>query len=288
MKIATPDGKLIKAGGRVVKNVAGYDLAKLLIGSYGTLGVIVEASFKLFPLPAERSTWAVSTGSLDMAREFRRRLLHSPLTPMRMLLLDAGAAGLVRGNGQPEGAGRSFEIWVEAGGSARVLERYEEELEQLARAIGVSAVRMDAGEAEANWTRVADFGTWLPGVVPNPVTIRAHLPVAGGETFVGRAIEEAGHYKIRIAGFCQTGVGVISLCLIEAPDAPIDPSLISKLREVAQGLGGNLVAERCPAELKSSVDVWGPAGDDFEVMQKVKAAWDPKGVLAPGRLVGGL
>src|SRR5256712_11472737 len=96
MKIANTEGKLIKAGGRVVKNVAGYDLVKLLIGSYGTLGVIVEASLKLFPLPAERATFVASIRGLDSARELRRKILNSPLQPLRMALLDATAASISR------------------------------------------------------------------------------------------------------------------------------------------------------------------------------------------------
>src|SRR5437762_2374304 len=91
MQIATGDGKLIRAGGRVVKNVAGYDLSKLLIGSYGTLGVIVEATFKLYPLPLNRATFMLPTGTLGIARDLRRRLQQSPLEPMRMVLLDREA-----------------------------------------------------------------------------------------------------------------------------------------------------------------------------------------------------
>jgi len=297
MKIATTDGKLIKTGGRVVKNVAGYDLAKLLIGSYGTLGVIVEASFKLFPLPAECSTFVVSTATLAAAREFRRRLLASPLTPMRMLLLDAAAASLVRGMWQPEGTGQGFEIWVEAGGSAQVLERYRRELEQLAQSSGAAdgaasvserAELMDASQAKENWARAADFRTWLPGVIPDAVIVRTHLPIAAGETFVERALEETKRSKIHLACFGQPGAGVISLCLIEKPEVPIDPPFVHSLRDVAHSLGGVMVVERCAVGLKARLDVWGPAGDDFEVMQKVKAAWDPKNVLAPGRFLGGL
>ena len=288
MKIATTDGKLIKTGGRVVKNVAGYDFAKLMIGSYGTLGVIVEASFKLFPLPAECSTFVVSTATLGAAREFRRRLLGSPLTPMRILLLDATAASLVRGTRQLEGAGQGFEIWVEAGGSERVLERYRRELQQLAQTSGAAAEPMDAGQAKESWARVADFRTWLPGVFANPVVVRVHLPIAAGETFVERVLEEARRSKIHVGCFAQTGAGVISLCLIESPEARIDPPFVNTLRDFAQSLGGLLVVESCPAGFKSRLDVWGPMADDFEVMQKVKAVWDPKGVLAPGRLVGGL
>ncbi len=96
MKIATTEGKVIKAGGRVVKNVAGYDLVRLLTGSYGTLGVIIEATFKLFPLPPERATFVFATRTLEIARNLRQRILHSPLEPLRMMLLDAKASTLAR------------------------------------------------------------------------------------------------------------------------------------------------------------------------------------------------
>ena len=288
MKIATTEGKLIKTGGRVVKNVAGYDLAKLLIGSYGTLGVIVEASFKLFPRPAESATVAVSVGTLEGAREFRRRLLASPLTPMRVLMLEAAAEALVRGNWPAEERREGFRIWVEAGGSAALVERHKRELAKLAQTVGASAEPMDAPHAEANWTRAADLCSWLPGVVADPVILQGRLPVAAGETLVEQALAEGERHSVRIACFAQIAVGVISLCLNDVARAPSALALVNRLREVAQSLGGVLVVERCSADLKSHVDVWGPVGDDFEVMRKVKAVWDPKGVLAPGRFVGGL
>jgi glycolate oxidase FAD binding subunit len=288
MKIATTEGKLIKTGGRVVKNVAGYDLGKLLIGSHGTLGVIVEANFKLFPRPAERSTVVISTATLGVAREFRRRLLASPLTPMRVLMLETTAEALLSATWPAEARRPGFRIWVEAGGSATLVERHKRELAQLARSIGTSAEPVDAAQAEANWTRATDLSSWLPGVVPNPLLVQGRLPVAAGESFVERSLAEGERHRVRIACFGQIAVGVISLCLIEAAAAPSGLALINGLREVAQSLGGVLVVERCPAELKSRLDVWGPAGDDFEVMKKVKAVWDPKSILAPGRFVGGL
>jgi glycolate oxidase FAD binding subunit len=288
MKVATTDGRLIKTGGRVVKNVAGYDLAKLLIGSHGTLGVIVEASFKLFPRPAQISTVVVSAGTLDVAREFRRRLLASPLTPMRVLMLEGAAETLVSGNQPAQERREGFRVWVEVGGSAALVERHWRELSKLAQAVGASAEPVDAAQAEANWTRATDLGSWLPGVVPNPVLVQGRLPVAAGETFVEHALAEGERHRVSVACFGQIAAGVISLCLAEAADAPSGLLLINKLREVAQSLGGVLVVERCPAELKARLDVWGPVGDDFETMRKVKAAWDPKSTLAPGRFVGGL
>jgi len=286
MKVATSEGKIVKTGGRVVKNVAGYDLAKLLIGSYGTLGVIVEVSFKLFPLPVERGTFVIPAGRLGIGRDIRRRILQSPLTPMRMVLLDAVAATLVRGGTSLAGEAKEPEIWIEFGGSERVLERCARELEELGKAAGAPVQRVEAGSAEGVWAHIGDFHTCLCEASPKVVILKAALPGAAGEEFLSRANQEAASEGVWLASFTQGGVGVIHLGLLDETSGLA--ALISRLRSAAEDLGGTLVVERCAPELKDRLDAWGAPGDDFGVMKKLKAAWDPKGVLSPGRFVGAL
>lgn len=288
MKIATTEGKVIKNGGRVVKNVAGYDMAKLLIGSYGTLGVIVEASFKLFPLPSERATFVLPAGPLGVARDLRSRILRSPLQPMRLVLLDAVAAKLALAGTPLVREVEEPELWVEMGGSARVIERCAGELEELGKAAGAPVRRLETENADVPWTRIADFQTWLPDVCPDVAILKATLPDAASEEFLSRAQQEAENDKVRLASFTQLGIGILHLCLLEAESATARIALIRRLRSAAQDLGGALAVEHCHWDTKSRVDAWGPTGDDFAVMAKVKAAWDAKGVLAPGRFVGGL
>ena len=288
LKIATTEGKIIKSGGRVVKNVAGYDLMKLAIGSYGTLGVIVEASLKLFPLPVERATFVLPTGTLGIARELRARIVHSPLQPMRLVLLDAAAAGLVRAGSSPTAPVKEPEVWIEVGGSRRVIERYAREFEELGRAAGATVQRLETESAELGWGRIADFRSWLAESHPNPVILKATLPLASSEEFLSRAQQEAESEKLRLASFCQVGVGIVHLVFLEMPAAPAPVALLSRLRQAAVDLGGALGIERCPPEIKARVDAWGATGDDLEVMRKLKSAWDPKGILAPGRFVGSL
>ncbi len=286
MKVATSEGKIVKTGGRVVKNVAGYDMAKLLIGSYGTLGVIVEVSFKLFPLPVERGTFVIPAGTLGIGRDIRRRVLESPLNPMRMVLLDAVASALVR-RGTPLAAEmKEPEIWIEFGGSEKVLARCARELEELGKAVGAPVQRIEAAGAEGVWARVADFHTCLSEVSPKVVILRAVLPGAAGEEFLSRGNQEAASEGVRLASFTQGGVGVIHLGLLD--ETPGLAVLVSRLRAAAEDLGGALVVERCTPELKDRLDAWGAPGDDLGVMTKLKAAWDPKGILSPGRFVGGL
>ncbi|MGH9403272.1 MAG: FAD-binding oxidoreductase [Terriglobia bacterium] len=287
MKIATTDGKIVKTGGRVVKNVAGYDLSRLLTGSYGTLGVIVEISFKLFPLPAARSSWRVLVANLDSAHEFRRKILQSPLGPSRMALLDGAAAAFAHGNA-PDEFERDFEIWMEFSGSERVLERCAQTLGELSQAAGVAAGALEDGAAEAGWERIADFSSILPAGSGHLIVFRATLPIASSEGFVGLIACEAKKIGARCACFCQNGVGIVRACLMPGE---LDSGLVAavaKLRAEAVERGGALVIEQCPAEMKKHVDVWGPAGNDFGLMRKLKELWDPKGTLSPGRFVGGL
>lgn len=288
MKIATPEGKVIKTGGRVVKNVAGYDLVKLFIGSYGTLGVIVEASFKLYPLPAERATFVLPTGTLGIARDLRRKILHSPLQPMRLALLDPQASTLVR-QGSPLALEiKEPEMWIEAGGSARVIERYKRELEDLGRAAGAPVQELNVTATEDLWSRVSDFPTWLKAAYPRLVILKAALPIAASEEFLSHAQQEAEGENARLASFAQVGIGVVHLCFLEFRTESGIPPLIGRLREAAQSLGGALVVEHCPADLKPNLDVWGPCGDNLGIMRKLKEMCDPKGILAPGRSVGSL
>ncbi len=288
MKIATTEGKVIKAGGRVVKNVAGYDLVRLLTGSYGTLGVIIEATFKLFPLPPERATFVFATRTLEMARNLRQRILHSPLEPLRMMLLDAEASALARAHTPLAVEAGESEVWVEVGGSARVIERCAREFERLGFESDVPVFRLDPEPAQLGWTRISDFRAWLVQAHADLIILKATLPIAASEEFLGRAERDAQEIGVNLATFSQTGVGILHLCLWGADQSPAVPALIRKLRRVAEGLGGALVMETGGPDLKACLDVWGPPGNDSEVMRKLKLAFDPKGILAPGRFVGGL
>jgi glycolate dehydrogenase FAD-binding subunit len=281
LKIATAEGKLVKTGGRVVKNVAGYDLGKLLIGSFGTLGVIVEASLKLYPKPLERATFAFEVPTLDMARNLRRSILRSPVDALRLVLLDDSAIRLLQGV-KSSGAQEGLELWMEVGGAHRVIERCERDLGQLARGVGAPMTRLE--EAEAAWDRTSNLPAWLQEEYRDVTVLKAALPIAAGEEFLSRAQQEAGAEHIPAAIFAQVGVGIVHVCLLEER---LD-GLVTSLRNAAGNLGGSLAIEHCPTNLKARVDVWGEPSDDIDAMRRMKAAWDPKGILAPGRLVGGI
>jgi len=285
LKIATTDGKIVKTGGRVVKNVAGYDLGKLLTGSLGTLGVIVEASLKLFPKPPERATFTLRAGTLGLARDLRRGILLSPLDPMRLVLLDASAMALldesVLAPGRPDA-----ELWIELGGSHRVIERCMLELRRLASAVGATLARRE--EAEKAWERVSNLALWLQPKYRDVTVLKVALPLVATEEFLSRAQQEAESEKISLASFAEVGVGMVHLCALQEMLSTNIGAWVIRLRQAATDLGGSLVIEHCRADLKGDVDVWGASGDDLDAMRKMKAAWDPHAALSPGRFVDGI
>lgn len=288
MQIATAGGKLVRTGGRVVKNVAGYDLGKLMIGSYGTLGVITEINLKLYPLPAERQTFVLPTGTLGVARDLRRSILASPLDLLRMALLDAEAANIVLTGSQPDVAAREPEIWVEVGGPKSVVDRTRKDLEAIGGAVGAKVQPCGAETSERAWQAISDFGNWIAKTYQGTVVLKGTLPIANSEEFLRFAQQEAHGEKAKVAGVAMPGVGILQLGMLDLQNATQAAGLINRLRKAAEKAGGALIVASAPAEVKAQVDAWGEAGSGLELMRKLKAAWDAKGILAPGRFVGSI
>ncbi len=285
IRVATTEGKLIKSGGRVVKNVAGYDLSKLLVGSYGTLGVIVEASFKLFPRPASRATWVLEPGTLGRARDLRGRILNSPLEPLRMVLLDSGASGLFRQGTHP---GEEPELWIEAGGSPRILDRHAKDLAEIGQSMGVASHRMEEQAEHLAWDQLINFEQSLAPLHTELMVLKAALPIAGSEQFLSLARQAAEGEGVRMAGIAQPGVGIVHLGLWAERLGDVTERLVANVRKSAVSLGGVLVVEQYPAGFEGERDVWGAPGDVLQSMRGLKSVWDPRGILSPGRFVGGI
>lgn len=257
MRIATTEGKVIKTGGRVVKNVAGYDLGKLLIGSFGTLGVIVEVNLKLFPIPAERETFILSAGTLGIARDLRSSILNSPLEPARLVLLDAEASKLIRPSTGPDAAPREPEVWIEATGSKAVIERTRKDLEQMARGVGAKLPRTPPESSREYWRLISDFSGRLQAAARVSVVLKATMPIARCEEFLSLAHQEAQNEKVQVASITQVGVGVMTLGLIGSQASAPMVTLVARLRTSLESLGGALTVLAAPPEFKQQVDAWG-------------------------------
>lgn len=289
MRFVSGTGKLVRTGGRVVKNVAGYDLSKLLIGSLGTLGILVDVNFKAFPRPAATCTWIASFADLKPALALRSAIVHSPLQPLAIELLDWAAARLL-GN-FPHPATSPWTLIVEAGGAAKVLERYDRELSQRAGGAGaVSFARVQGEESAALWAGVCDFVSYTRAASPCPTIVKASVLPTQVETFLGQARQVAERYALETAANARAGSGIVYFALLPAS---ADENAVERVSQAAtemihQGtsLGGRVVIEWAPTTVKRRASVWGPVREDLTLMQGLKGAFDPDRVLSPGRFLG--
>jgi FAD/FMN-containing dehydrogenase len=204
---------------------------------------------------------------------------------MRLVLLDPAATALLEDSAQAQ-AKPDLELWVELGGSHRVIERCMLELRHLTASVGATLTRRE--QAEQAWERISNLAHWLEPKYRGMTVLKVALPLVATEEFLSRAQQEAESEKIPLASFAQVGVGIVHLCALQDILGAGTADWVARLRQAATDLGGSLVIEHCPTTLKSHVDVWGARGDDLGAMRKMKAAWDPQAVLSPGRFVDGI
>lgn len=287
MRFVTGTGKLVRTGGRVVKNVAGYDLSKLLIGSLGTLGIIVDVNFKAFPRPPERATWLAAFTDLKAALGLRAAIVHSPLQPMAIDLLDAAARKLLASPAELSHA--PWTLLVEAGGPVKVLDRYDHELSERARqARAASFERLLSEPAAKIWAGVCDFAPRVHEAEPRAAILKASLLLTKMEPFLVQASQTAQRYGLATAVSARAGSGIVCFALLPGSvEDPVERVAQAATEMIHHGtsLDGRVTIEWAPTAVKRTVNVWGPARNDLSLMQRLKAEFDPDRVLNPGRFV---
>jgi len=273
--VVLADGTVAHAGGKVVKNVAGYDLAKLFCGSLGTLGMVAEAIFRLHPLPAAT---AVVTVQVESPTEAGRAVLR-----LRRSALEPSAAELVVGElGWPGRLTVVFEgiqPGVEAQAAAAV---------ELLGQVGQAAVA-GPGQTEAALNEL--------GALPfekAEFALKATFPPAELAGVLGDLVGGLLHFGGPVSAHAATGVLWMASGLREgdlSADSPAFPTVVRAITEARERLaarGGSLVVVKASPELKRAVDVWGPATDAIGLMRRVKERFDPDRRMSPGRFVGGI
>lgn len=248
MKVVLADGTIARTGGKVVKNVAGYDVHKLMTGAFGTLGVITEVTFRLHPLPKCEASWTVTSKDLFDLHRCRALIVESPRDLQALQIrtcqdgfaLDIGLATL------PELMDEARETFATL--IAPLILRVAEEKVWSARE---SCFREDRATVKITGSRERMMDQIL--MITN----------AGGEC----VMQECG----------------ILLAMI-APE----PSLIRSLRECVDERGGSLTLLQWPSGVDGKPDIWGNVGSSFSLMREIKQQFDPGRMLNPGRFVGGL
>jgi glycolate oxidase FAD binding subunit len=262
--VVRADGVVAKAGGRVVKNVAGYDLGKLIIGSFGTLAVVTEAVFRLHPVPAARRYVTVPFGTATEAARLVHAVVHAQVVPSAVELewrVDgAGTVGVLLG-GTPAG--------VQARTAATM------------KLLGSGAEA--AEEPPPGWGVLP----WLDDAALPEIGLKLTCALSGVGPVLDAARRAAADAGLGLTLRGSGGTGVLYGAL--PADAPVDAvaGLVARARATCVEHGGSLVVLQAPAAVQAAVDTWGPV-PAIDLMRRVKDQFDPERRLAPGRFVGGI
>jgi len=268
MKVALATGEQIKSGGKVVKNVAGYDLCKLFVGSLGTLGIVTEVTLRMAPLP-ESAASVVATGPLDRCARFVEQLSDGPLLPAAVTILSAVPGGNAR---TPAVA-----TWVE--GFEAAVARQLRDLAALADEAGLASEALRQEPHRRLWEEIGDFGANGEGVL-----YRITVPV-GATAEILATIDRWSGEAAPPRYVAHTGTGTIWLL---AGNDPSSLGWFPRLIALAESHKGHVIIAAAPPELKSGIDVWGPPPASLGLMRELKRRFDPQEILNPGRFLGGL
>lgn len=259
--VALADGSIAHGGGRVVKNVAGYDVDKLFIGSLGTLGVITQTTFKVLPLPPARAAAVVRCRRAGEAFAVADALLHTAVRPSALVV---------------DGTRESWTVVAAGQGERPQVERV------------VAEVTRIAGDLDAPVERHADDDAVLaplrelPATAADGALVRAALPLAAQRSFT----EGVTSLDAFVRCVADAGSGIVRVHLRGDEGAVLRSA--DALVAAATVVGGSARAERRDPSLAGKLGAWGAArpGGDF-LMRRIKQSFDPAGILEPGRSVVG-
>ena len=251
MQFAMMNGRLVDTGGMVVKNVAGLDMGKLMIGSFGTLALITSVNFKVVPLPPAERTFAMPFATSAAAIEARDRIIRGPLQPAAIDLLNPAMS-----------AQESFSDWtllLRFGGNEALMERCEREVVTMGDARTGST---------AFWENIQNLAPRFLAKCPGGAIVRISCQLEQVRTAMA---------SLDVPAIARAGTGVIYSFFSRCADAG---AWLSRTTLA----GSTSVIEFAPDSARHQLDLWPAPGTDFEIMKRVKRMFDPDRLLNRGRL----
>ncbi|MBE9565405.1 MAG: FAD-binding oxidoreductase, partial [Proteobacteria bacterium] len=274
-RVALADGSLVKTGGKTVKNVAGYELGKLFIGSLGTLGAIVELTVRLVPRPEARLLLATSL-PLSEAASVAAQLLASRFEINSLAIVNRAAAQQI-GSALPlTDAADKYVLLVGLAGMKEAIDRQERETRAL---LPNTLARVDGAGVGDVWERVKRLAYRAK---VNATLLRVNVPIAEGQAMLDLVSSRQGWSAL---GYVGDGL------VYASPPPDLDPmearTHLERIRERAEQLGGFAILESGPVDLKRRFPVWGENLPNIDLMRELKQSYDPTDTLGCGRFVLG-
>jgi glycolate oxidase FAD binding subunit len=302
MEFITGEGVVAKSGGRVVKNVTGYDIHKVMIGALGTLGVITRINFKTFPMLSSSRAFVATFQTVERACGMRNRVSQSHLAPVTMEIFSPGVANLFASDAAKRIAPTSIpenifsgSRWIFTSGFAgnpNALARCENDLRKMVEECGaVDAAVLEGPQLASAFALKREFISIALSCSPATTILKISvLPRQMAETLTS-ATREAESCGLRWVAMAR-GVGVIYFAILPGESGEAGKQQVVQASDnillACAALGGNATIPWCPSAWKNTLKVWGLPRADFAQMLKLKKAFDPDRIFSPGRFVGGI
>jgi glycolate oxidase FAD binding subunit len=272
VRVVLTDGTIAKGGGKVVKNVAGYDLPKLFTGSLGTLGVIVSATFRLYPLRPASNTILLHAPTLPPLCSLVEKILDSILEPTVIDLFS------------PQGDSPDFILAIRFESEPQSIhDQAQMLLDHFANSLSTSAITLADADEQQFWQQVSHIQDDCQDT--STIQIKASLLLTEVGPWLTQLQQITQQQSITIRWRAHAGHGIVHARLHGTPEALI--TAIATLRQQAMARQGSLVVTQVLPSLAQQLDIWGPV-PSLAIMQQLKSRFDPQSTLNPGRFVGGI
>lgn len=273
-QVVLASGDRIKTGGRVVKNVAGYDMNKLFVGAMGTLGVLTEATFKVRPLPEVKRTQLFVFPDCETVYQAADTILQSHLIPEAIAALSPRVARQAALPGP----------WILAISLAEARQAVEYMALELGRLLAHASdsLTLTGREEAALWEQIRN----PRDVAGAHVVLKAATAIPHVAT-VSRIAEQVAADVGGCSLIAQVGSGILHVVLSEAEPLQLG-SVIGAIQRAAEETGGTCIVEHAPTAVQNAVQVWGSPRPEWHLMRGLKQKFDPNGIFSPGRFVGGM
>ncbi|NGQ94964.1 FAD-binding protein [Brevibacillus sp. SYP-B805] len=291
LEVVTPTGDIIRTGGKTVKNVTGYDLTRLIVGSEGTLGIITEAILRLIPKPQARKTLLATFNRLEDSGHAITRILSSGILPAAMELMDNACIRSVE-NYSPCGLPIDAEalIIVEVDGHPKAVEEEIAKCADLCREQGAVSVRVARNEAERQeiWKARKMVSPAITQMGPTKISEDATVPRSQIPAMMKRLKEIRDKYQLNLVVFGHAGDGNLHPNIItdkrNIQEMKRVEDAVSEIFEAAVSLGGTLSGEHGIGTMKAPYMEMELGEIGLLMMKKIKQAWDPNNILNPGKI----
>jgi len=282
MQIVLADGTVTKSGGRVVKNVQGYEMHRLNTGAFGTLGVVSQAAFKLLPIPPEQQTIIVWFNDRQTAQDVGMSFVNGFFMPEVISLLSGPMANeTIKSTGDKAPESDTWALLIRLGGGVRSIERQVNEVVGAAGSNNAAgyAVLNDVG-ANSAWAKLDDAES-----TSNLSARMTSLPMAALNASHAIRSEVSNNGHSDISTICDLGFGALTI-LASTRSEEDSSSIINSFVTEVKKHPASYVIEQCGMNVKQSRDVFSDVGTSIELMRRIKNQYDPSNTLNPGRFAG--